>query len=436
MPRLALVAVLLAITAISAQSPASWQSASTTAQMLASSTDCWEPALAMGPRERVYVVAGQRTGPPGSKDFDQKQVLWRSLDGGARFEGPWPVSTEGHRHGDQRIAVDREGTIYVTYMDHGELTPSSPVRLRLARSSDEGKTFTVETVPVTRVTDKPELAVSAGGTRIAIVYESSPGPTLVTSGDGGKTWNEARMVEPSNGRHFWPESLTFAPDGALWFAVPSMSDDDIAKRRQTDVQLHVFRSADDGRTWRESRISSSPRFINGCAHDPECRVKLPSISVAVGSPGQAYAAYMEGVGPGQPYALLLKSSSDGGRTWSPGRTVSAAQRPRSNDLADHDNPIVAASGKGQVCVVWVDDRRGALDTFARCSTDGTRTWGNDILLSNRSDGARYKSANGFTAIYGHYGGAAISASGRLFAVWAEGERDSRTGSVWFNSTGK
>jgi hypothetical protein len=73
------------------------------------------------------------------------------------------------------------------------------------------------------------------------------------------------------------------------------------------------------------------------------------------------------------------------------------------------------------------------DTFARCSTDGAKTWGEDIWLSNRIDGAAYKSPQGFTAIYGHYGGAAISSSGRLFAVWAEGEREYRTGSVWFNS---
>ncbi|MGH9200641.1 MAG: sialidase family protein [Vicinamibacterales bacterium] len=180
-------------------------------------------------------------------------------------------------------------------------------------------------------------------------------------------------------------------------------------------------------------MSSSPRFLKGCAHDPECRVKVPGISVAIDGDGQAYAAYTEGSGPGQPYALLLKSSSDSGRTWSTGHPVSAAPRPQSNDRADHDDSLVAAQGNGRVCVVWVDDRRGALDTLARCSTDGGRTWGDDVWLSNRSDGAPYKSAEGFPAIYGHYGGAAISSSGRLFAVWAAGEREYRTGSVWFNS---
>ena len=52
-----------------------------------------------------------------------------------------------------------------------------------------------------------------------------------------------------------------------------------------------------------------------------------------------------------------------------------------------------------------------------------RSRGDDVLLSNR----------GFTSSCGHYGGAAISSRGRLFVVWAEGERDYRTGTVWFNS---
>jgi hypothetical protein len=154
---------------------------------------------------------------------------------------------------------------------------------------------------------------------------------------------------------------------------------------------------------------------------------------AVDGNGHAYAAYTEGSGPGRPYALLLKSSTDAGRTWSAGHPVSAAPRPQSKDLADYDDSLIAAYGNGRVCVVWVDDRRGAHDTFARCSMDGAKTWGDDIWMSNRIDGADYKSPQGFAAIYGHYGGAAISSSGRLFTVWAEGDREYRSGSVWFNS---
>ena len=193
-----IVALIIAMVAM-AQTPMSWRSAPTLELMLPSSTDCFEPAIAVGPREQVYIVAGRRSGPPGSKEFDQKQVLWRSLDGGGTFEGPWPLTTEGHREGDQRLAVDRDGTIYVTYMDHADLNPGAPNRLRLARSRDEGRTFIAETIPVTRVVDKPELAVSPDGQRIAVVYESSPGPTVVTTADSGKTWTRRAWLNRATG---------------------------------------------------------------------------------------------------------------------------------------------------------------------------------------------------------------------------------------------
>ena len=415
------------------QPSASFRSAPAVELMLPSSLDCWEPAIAVGPREQVYIVAGQRRGSSQSTEFDQQLVIWRSIDGGTTFEGPWIIDAAGHRQGDQRIGTARDGAIYVSYMDHENLNPGAPTRLRLARSRDQGRTFSVDTIPVTRVSDKPELAVSPDGHRIAVVYESTPGPAIVTSTDGGKTWNDARLIEPADGRHFWPEALTIAPDGALWLAVPSMSDADIIKRVQTDVQLHVFRSTDDGRRWQDHGVSVSPRFLKGCVHDPDCRVRLPSIGIGIDGTGRIHAAFTEGSGPGHPYALLLKSSSDAGGTWSASRPVSTARRPSSNDEADHDFPAVASDGQAGVCVVWVDDRRGALDMFARCSGDAAKTWGDDVLLSNRSEGMPYKSPLGFASIYGHYGGAAISSGGRLFAVWAEGDRGNRTGSVWFNS---
>ena len=134
MGRLLVALITMAMAAVP-QTP-TWRSAPTPALMLPSSTDCWEPAIAVGPREQVYIVAGQRSGPPGSKEFDQRQVLWRSLDGGTTFEGPWPLSIEGHRQADQRIAVDRAGTIYASYMDYENLNPGAPIRLRRDISRD------------------------------------------------------------------------------------------------------------------------------------------------------------------------------------------------------------------------------------------------------------------------------------------------------------
>jgi BNR repeat protein len=313
--------------------------------------------------------------------------------------GMLPVTTEGHSQYDQRIAVDANGTVYISYMDRDtDGRGRSITRLRLARSRDNGRTFSVETVTSEHVSDKPELAVSGDGQHLYIVYESSPGPRLVASHDAGRTWEEPRVVRQSEGRHFWPTALAVAPNGSVWFAVPSMSGSDIANRQQTPAQLHIFRSQDRGVTWDDFDMGSSPRFVNDCAHDPKCRVKAPDVMLAVDSRNRAFVTYMKGDGPRQPYGLFLRSSADSGRTWSPPQIVSAAPRPQSQDTADHDFPMIATSGAERLCVVWVDDRRGAFDVWARCSTDGARTFGADVLLSDRGDGASYKSPVGVQGV--------------------------------------
>ncbi len=429
-----LLLLLFAAGAAVAAEVEQWLQPRSQEQQLPDSVDCWEPALATGPNGQVYIVAGRRHGMPRDKDFTQQQVLWRSTNRGASFEAPTLVTPEASSHFDQRIAVDAKGTIYVSYMDWApDERGRSRSRLRLARSSDGGRTLLARTVTTNRVSDKPELAVSRDGQHLYIVYESAPGPSVVASHDGGETWTEPAAIVPGEGRHFWPEALAVAPDGGVWLAVPSMSDSDIAQRKQTPVTLHVFHSADRGRTWTDVEISQSPRLPAGCPHNPSCPVKANGISIAVDDRSRAHVLYTEGKTPQEPYGLFYKSSADGGRTWTAPQVVSAAPRPQSGDAADHDYLAIAASTDGRVCAVWVDDRRGALDAWARCSTDAGRTWGADTLLSDRTDGAAYKSAQGFKAFYGHYGGAAIDPAGRLHAVWGAGEPGYRTGTVWVNS---
>jgi hypothetical protein len=430
-----LTAAALGCMIVAGLSAQSWQAPRTHEQQLTESIDCWEPALAVGPGGDIYVVAGRRNAPLRDPKYDQKQVIWRSADHGTSFSAPAPVSTDGSKHYDQRIAVDGSGAVWVSYMDDvpAPTGRGRQTRLRVARSTDGGRTFSAQTVTTEHVSDKPELAVSKDGKHAYIVYTSTPGPRVIASHDGGASWSEPMVIVPNDNRHFWPEALSVAPDGSVWLAVPSMSDSDIAAGKPTMVTLHVFRSTDGGRTWHDSDMSKSMRVIRGCPHRPDCPVKVPTISIAVDARSRAHVLYTEGPAAESPYPLLYRSSADGGTTWSPPATVDASPRPASNDKADHDYITIATSGSDRVCAAWVDDRRGALDAFARCSTDGGRTWGTETLLSDRPDGAEYKSPAGFTMFYGHYGGAAIDRDGRFHVVWAEGEPGYRTGSVWFNS---
>jgi hypothetical protein len=415
------------------QAAVAWMQPPAHEQQLPDSSDCWEPAIAAGSNGLVIVTAGRRTGAQRTPEFDQRLVVWRSQDGGATFATPVPITPDGRRHFDQRVAIDDTGTIYVSYSDRDRDERGRAVsRLRLARSSDGGRSFVVRTVVPRGVDDKPELGISPDGRHIYIVYVAAPGPTLVASHDGGATWGEPTVVAPSNGRHFFPEALTVARDGTVWFAVPSMPDQGLLEGKEIPTQLHVFHSADAGRTWRDSELGTFPRHPSRCVHDPECGAKASDISVAVDGTNHGHAIFTGGATTSQPFGLFHRRSSDNGTTWSSSVPVSDASRPKSRDQADHDYPI-AVAGSGRLCAVWVDDRRGDLDVWARCSADDAQTWGSEVLLSDRADGAPYKSATGFTGFFGHYGGAAIGGSGRLHVAWAAGEKHARTGSVWVNS---
>jgi hypothetical protein len=164
---------------------------------------------------------------------------------------------------------------------------------------------------------------------------------------------------------------------------------------------------------------------------------LGYVGVAVDEKGRVFVASTEGSEPKKPYGLFLRSSVDGGKTWTAPQRLSAARRPISGDGADYDYAQIVAEGDGHVCVVWVDDRLGAKNVWARCSLDAGRSWGIETLLSNRFDGAPYKSPEGFDVYFGDYGGVALSPGGRLYAAWGEGSRGTGsrgegTGAIWVN----
>ena len=409
------------------------------AQLLPGASDAWEPALAAGPDGLVYVTAGGRHLRPESDQsgmpFEQRIVIWRSSDSGATWEGPWPVDEGGSFQGDQRVAVDDSGNVHVSYLEAGEGPDGKMIGLlRLATSRDGGRSFTVQTVLDHDVSDKPELAVSGDGRDIYLILESRPGPSLVGSHDSGATWGAPQVVVPVRERetHFWPTGLALASDGRLWFSVPSIPTSELEAGGPSTTTLHAFSSDDGGTSWHESVLGSFPWSRGGCVHDPECRGKSAYPGIAVDAVGRAYAVNTDGRA-GEPYRLLLRSSADGGETWSEPVPVSEAPRPSSGDLADHDFPMVTAAGDGRTCVAWVDDRSGPRSLWARCSADAGATWGDELLLSNMASDQGHTTTEGFAVFYGDYGGIALTDEGRLHVTWGAATAMDGPGAVWVGS---
>jgi hypothetical protein len=93
--------------------------------------------------------------------------------------------------------------------------------------------------------------------------------------------------------------------------------------------------------------------------------------------------------------------------------------------------MIAAADRGDVRVAWMDNRTGRWNTWYRRSADSGRTWSGTVRLSDRSDGAPYKSPRGFKFPYGDYGQLAVDGRGRTHATWGEGPNYIGPGGAWY-----
>ncbi len=184
-----------------------------------------------------------------------------------------------------------------------------------------------------------------------------PGCYVRLSRDYGEHWEEPVMLPVSS-----PHGPTLLQNGKiLYFGKESASESKNGKNG-----IAAYESADDGKTWERLATIQLPDIVgpNDC-HEPYA-VQLPS--------GRILGA-IRAHGPNMPhgFSILLCHSDDNGKTWS-------IPSPTGFDGAP---PHLFLHSSGAVVLTY-GRRIKPFAEIARISYDGGETWGEEIVLDDRS----------------------------------------------------
>ncbi|MGH9833111.1 MAG: sialidase family protein [Blastocatellia bacterium] len=227
------------------------------------------PKVIVGPQGEVYVCwANERGKWKGNIRFA------RSTDGGKTFSPALTVNSDGASepagHAFQSIAVDKQGRIYVAWIDErNKQKEDRGGEIWLAISTDRGKTFSRDRRILTDVCEccRTNLQIDAAG-NLYLSYRTVPraGPMyrdiiLARSQDGGKTFTKTIVSEDKweiPGCPVAGPSFSFGNHGAIiavWFMGGSPRPG-----------LYYATSTDNGKTFAPRQLLDPQQRIGKRAH--------------------------------------------------------------------------------------------------------------------------------------------------------------------------
>jgi hypothetical protein len=347
--------------------------------------------------------------------------------GGGFMQRPYTDCSIGAEFGPHAIPFfDDEGVLYVAFSanDPARLAssdrPTAPNDFRdsvprnayLAKSTDGGRTFTTHLVyagpegdiqkgyvyaPVGAVDAKNPRYVYMGWGQGDWTNPNDPVKAMfAASSDGGRTWSQPIDVSDRVGSdHPW---MTVDRNGTVhvvyWsrgFGQP-LAEPNLPRptARKDPVPIYHARSTDHGKTWTRQVL------------DPGAQrnYRAPVVAAAPNS-DHVYAVWHATADPmnwplsrdGKDRAdIFLRSSADGGRTWSERRVVNDDP----NSGVNHELPGLSVAPNGRVDVAWHDFRNsprtgaspgndtGIQDIWYASSTDNGRTFTGHTRISDRS----------------------------------------------------
>ncbi len=424
------------------------------------------PLISRNPKTGVLVIADcdART----KKTVD----VYRSVDGGRSWgPGGSPMTKQwtdacGNPDSniDHTIVHDKDGAMYLAFQASDPKffmlpDPDRPVHVFLAKSTDDGLTFTT-----VKVHDAPEAPEGDRGLKrnyrpwVAVdplnpqfVYVSwmqwhvndepvsSGNKALISaSTDGGRTFAKPfslREGDPQGSYEGRPAvdgkgvvHVTFAGRGRV---APGPDGQPIVPAPPAPIRTVLYRSSPDhGQTWTEAKQIEEGN--GGFAHNRKWGLKADPNSdnlyaVWYGHPNPRAAL------PADDRDVYLRVSHDSGRTWED-RVVVNDDSAMPN--VQHMHPNLSIAPNGRLDLVWMDTRNspvapgtvvngvtyiGHQDVYYTYSLDEGRTFAPNIKITDRIIDRRFGIWQGNADIHGPTG--IVSTDDTVYFTW----QDSRNG---------